>query len=450
MSKFVGPPKLCPCGKVTHLNREYPDKGYTTYCSDPCSKKYRNANKSYNVMMSDYDFLYEQRITLRKSKDQIAEELGCSHIAVNKWIKFHNLPKVRYNESNTDVLLNLRDKDFLYDIHVLQKKTNEEIAAIIGSSKATVSIWIKKHGIEANNNNDYPRARGPSKESQQIVDYIKTIYDGEVSIEVCGLLGNGLSLDILIPEFKLAIEYNGLYSHIYRPTETTYSRIKDSTYHLNKTTLCENKDIQLLHIFSSLWKEKPDIWKSMIANKLNRIPRKIFARNCVIKECLINEKNNFLDENHLQGKDRSNVKLGLYHENELVAVMTFIKSRYSKTYYWELSRFAVKTYTNVVGGFSKLLKHFRKTHPENIISYADRTYSQGKIYENNNFKKLHITPPGYYYVLKNHEVLIHRRSLQKAQLLKKLNRPELTEFELATELNYSKIFDCGMLVYGLD
>jgi len=450
MSKFIGPPRMCPCGNITHLNREYPSKGYTAYCSDACSKKYRTANKSYNIIMSDYDWLYHQRIELKKSKDQIAEELGCSHVAVNKWIKHHNLPKVRYNESNTDVLLKLRDRDLLHRLHTIEKKTCEEIADILGSSKATVSIWIKKHGIEANNINDYPRERGPSKECLQIVDYIKSIYDGEVLIEVSGLIGEGLSLDILIPEFNLAIEYNGLYSHIYRPEENTFSKIKDSTYHLKKTTLCENKGIQLLHIFSSLWKERTDIWKSMIANKINRTQRKIYARNCEIRECSVNEKNNFLDDNHLQGKDRSNIKLGLYFEDELVSVMTFIKARYSKDYYWELSRFANKTYTNVVGGFSKLLKYFRQNYTESIISYADKTYSQGKLYENNNFKKLHVTPPGYYYVLKGHEVLINRRSLQKKQLLKKLNRPDLTEFQLATELGYSKIFDCGMIAYGLD
>lgn len=450
MSEFIGPPRMCPCGNITHLNREYPSRGYTIYCSDACSKKYRSENKSFNIVMSDYDWLYHQRINLKKSKDQIAKDLGCSHVAVNKWLKYHNIPKVKYNESNTDVLLKLRDKDFLYNIHTIQKKSCEEIAELIGSSKATVSLWIKKHGIEPNNINDYPRERGTSKECFEIVNYIRSIYDGEVQLEVCGLLGSGLSLDILIPEFNLAIEYNGLYSHIYRPEETTYAKIKDSTYHLNKTTLCESNGIQLLHIFSSLWKEKPNIWKSMIANKLNKTPNKIYARNCIVKECSVNEKNNFLDENHLQGKDRSNIKLGLYFENELVGVMTFIKARYSKTYYWELSRFAIKTYTNVIGGFSKLLAYFRSKYTENIISYADRTYSQGKLYENNNFKKLHVTPPGYYYVLKGHEVLINRRSLQKKQLLKKLNRPELTEFELATELNYNKIFDCGMLVYGLD
>jgi len=51
----------------------------------------------------------------------------------------------------------------------------------------------------------------------------------------------GKEIDIYIPEYNLAIEFNGLYWHseIY----------KDKNYHLNKTEECLKNNIQLIHIF---------------------------------------------------------------------------------------------------------------------------------------------------------------------------------------------------------
>jgi hypothetical protein len=442
--------QTCPCGNLTRLDPSYPKKGYLKYCSDTCSKKYRSQDQEYNKIMSNKDWLYKQRIILKKSKEKIAEELNCSTTVVNKWLKYHEIPNVKYNESNTETLLKLRDRDFLYNLHVIGKKSCDEIATLIQSSKGTVSIWLNKHGIETNNSNDYPRKRGPSLECLEIFNYIKTIYDGDVELEVSGLLGDGLSLDILIPEFSLGIEYNGLYSHIYRPHENTFAKIKGPNYHLKKTELLEKNGIQLLHIFSSSWKEKTEIWKSIISNKLKKSNYKIYARNCVIKHVETFEKNNFLDENHLQGKDKSIIKLGLYYENELVSLMTFCKPRYNKNYVWELSRFCNKKFYNIIGGFSKLLYYFKQNFIGSIITYADRTYSNGNVYNKNGFTFLRKNAPSYYYTHKNREIMINRHSMQKKELLKKLNKPELTEYELARELGFEKIFDVGEYVFVME
>jgi len=443
-------PQICPCGNITHLNKKNNKYGYTTYCSDKCSKLYRTNNKSYNKIMSDYDWLYNNRIILKKSKDQIAEELNCSYTVVNKWLKFHNIPNIKYNESNAIIKEKINNKDLLYDLHVNNKKTCTEIAIELGSSKSTISIALNNHSIPINNCNDYPRKiNKTSIECTEVINYIKSVYDDDIQTEVHGILKNGLSLDILIPKYKLAIEYNGLYSHIYRPYNNTFATIKGRDYHITKTNLCENNDIQLLHIFSSSWKNKTDIWKSIILHKLHKTENKIYARNCTIKEIDTYTKQIFLDNNHLQGKDKSNIKLGLYYNNELVSVMTFIKSRYNNKYDWELSRYANKTYTNVIGGFSKLLKYFRSNNSGSIISYADRTYSNGLVYKNNGFEQLWINTPGYYYVNNRYDNLINRRSLQKKELLKYYNNPVLTEYELAIKLGYNKIYDCGTIAFGL-
>jgi len=438
----------CPCGNDCHMNKADKRKGYTKYCSDVCSRKYRNETKSYNTIASDYDWMYEQRITLQKSKEDIAELLGCSTSIVNKWIKIHKIPKVCFNESNAISKVYLEDRDFLYNLHVNERKTCEEIAEQIGSSKATISIWLNKHNITTNNTNTYPRKHiRVSKPCSDIVDFIKSIYSGEVIVNDRNFLGDGRELDIIVPEKKLAIEFNGIYSHIYRPEEITFSRRKDIQYHISKTEIVEEKGYQLLHIFSTSWDQKSEIWKSIIALKLGIIEERIYARNCVIRDVSVHDKRIFLDTNHLQGKDKSKYKLGLFYKEELVALITFARSRYNKSYEWELVRFAVKKNTVVIGGFTKLLSHFRKNFNGSIISYADRTYSKGDVYRNNGFTLLNINKPGYRYVDLNKNIMIHRQVCTKKELLKKCNKPNLTERQLSKELGLEIIFDCGTLAF---
>jgi hypothetical protein len=115
-------------------------------------------------------------------------------------------------------------------------------------------------------------------------------------------------------------------------------------------------------------------------------------------------------------------------------------------------RFAVLKNTQVRGGFSRLLKHFRCLHQGSIVSYADRTYSSGEVYELNDFKLVKINKPAYWYVKENSEKMLHRSSFRKSQILKKY--PELdsnmTENNMMITLGYSKIFDCGTKTYILE
>ena len=54
-------------------------------------KKYMEEQKEVLEKLESKDWLYEQRIVLKKSKEQIASELGCSITPVNKWIKIHQM-----------------------------------------------------------------------------------------------------------------------------------------------------------------------------------------------------------------------------------------------------------------------------------------------------------------------------------------------------------------------
>ena len=97
---------------------------------------------------------------------------------------------------------------------------------------------------------------------------------------------------------------------------------------------------------------------NQIRNILNKNENKIYARKCEVRQISTKDKNIFLNENHLQSQDRSTIKLGLFYENDLVSIMTFVKPRFTNKYNWELSRFCSKANYNVVGGASKLFKYF--------------------------------------------------------------------------------------------
>lgn len=249
-----------------------------------------------------------------------------------------------------------------------------------------------------------------------------------------------LELDIYIPEKKLAIEYDGIYWH---------SQINDKKYHLNKTKLCEEKGIQLIHIFENEWLTKQEIVKSRILNLLGIYQKTIYARKCEIKE--INSKTSveFQNKNHIQSSTNTKINIGLYFENELVSLMTFGKNRFSKKYQYEMVRFCSKLNYHVVGAASKLLKYFEeKYQPKSIVSYADRRWSTGNLYKKLGFKLENISEPNYWY-WKDLKFLENRIKFQKHKLkniLENFNE-NLSEYENMKNNGYKRIFDCGNLVF---
>jgi hypothetical protein len=288
---------------------------------------------------------------------------------------------------------------------------------------------------------------GTSKEECEVLDYMKTL--SNTVVQSYRIKGKS-ELDIFDPVINFGVEYNGIYWH---STNDVTAIKKFKNKHLFKTEWAIKNNIRLFQIFSDEWNDpvSRNIWKSMIAGRYN-IHKKIFARKCTIEVLDVDKTNAFLNSNHLQGKDRSSIRLGLLYEGELKCVMTFCKSRYNKSYEWELSRFCSETYTSVTGGASRLLKFFIKNfNPKSIITYANRRYSNGELYENLNFTKLRITPPNYFY-FKSGDILRSRNNFQKHLLKDKLSifDESKTEIENMFDNKYNIIYDCGNICYGLD
>lgn len=286
-----------------------------------------------------------------------------------------------------------------------------------------------------------------SSGQQEVIDYIKTLYNGPMEINTRKII-SPLELDIYLPELHLAIEYNGTYWH-------SEQAGKDKSYHVNKNFLCEQQDIHLIHIFEYQWTNNQRQVKQRLANILGSYTNKVFARKCIVREIDFNITSDFLNEYHLQGSCTSKLNLGLFYNNELISVMTFGKPRFNKDYQWELIRFCNKEGYHVIGAASKLLKYFERNYnPKSLISYANRCWSWGKhnVYKNV-LGMTYIGKSDANYVYINEEgTILPRYKAQKHKLKKLLGEENFNELLTETEnmeINgWIKSYDCGNLVFG--
>jgi hypothetical protein len=279
---------------------------------------------------------------------------------------------------------------------------------------------------------------------ENLYNFIKDNYNNEIIRSNKNII-NPYEIDIYLPDLKIGFEFNGLFWH----NENNVHK----KYHLNKTELCEQQGIQLIHIYEDDWLYKNNIIKSMILNKLGKIENKFFARKCEIKEITDNKLvRSFLDENHIQGFVGSKIKIGLFNDNELVSLMTFGNHRVNmgKTITnigeYELLRFCNKLNTNIIGGASKLFKYFIKNYnPIEITTYADRSFSQGKLYEILGFKFVGKTEPNYYYIVNG--IRKYRFNFRKDILIKDGFDSNKTEHQIMLDRKIYRIYDSGSLKY---
>lgn len=248
-------------------------------------------------------------------------------------------------------------------------------------------------------------------------------------------------IDIYIPEKKVAIEFNGIYWHSEKAGI-------EKNYHYDKWKQCQEKGIQLITVWEDDWRNKKELIKQMLSHKIGFSQQeKIYARKTVVKNINKKEADNFLDQNHIQGTVDGSTRLGLHTKDtdELIAVILFKKRNETEA---ELVRYA--TSKIVIGGFTKLLKHFEKTNEglEKIVTFADHTVSDGGLYENHGFLNDYELKPDYSYVVKNSRVHKFNYRLKRFRNDPELKWEEgLSERELAQLNNIYRIYDCGKTRY---
>jgi hypothetical protein len=334
-----------------------------------------------------------------------------------------------------DILSKINNYGWMYEQHIENKKSITEISKDINVNYEVITRSLKHFNI--------PITYYPSSSlcETQVYNFVQSITDDNIVLSDKSVI-SPKHLDIYIPAKLIAIEVNGVYWHC-------EANGKDAKYHINKTNMCNAKNVRLIHLFESEWYNKQPIVESMIRNVLGGISNKIHARKCDVIEVDSATAADFLNNNHIQGQVRGKVNIGLSYNNQLVCLMVMSKSRYSAHEY-EMYRFCSLLNHNVMGGASKLFNYFIRTYsPKTIVSYCDKRWGTGGVYTKLGFVHSHDSAPNYWYVKNGESVLQSRLKFQKHKLSKLLPifNPLLTELDNMKANKFNRIWDCGNKVF---
>jgi hypothetical protein len=225
-------------------------------------------------------------------------------------------------------------------------------------------------------------------------------------------------------------------------------------YFQSLSNLFNAQNQRIIHLWEDVYTLKQDLVHARILAMTGTFTR-LHARHCIIKRIDKPTADKFLEINHLQDTVNAKLKYGLFLKPQyierfslvvcgdkdsnvlkpkLIAVATFSGGRTMKVgermgnRSYELIRFAsLKGYV-VVGGMNKLLKKFNEEHePDDIMSYADRDWSDGRSYDKLGFLKIENTLPQTFY--------INLRTLERLPI----NR--------LTDEKYIEIFNAGSIKF---
>lgn len=246
--------------------------------------------------------------------------------------------------------------------------------------------------------------------------------------------------DICIPDRRIVIEIDPTWTHC---SEGNMYEDVDKNYHKEKSEIARRNGFHCIHIFD--W----DDWDKIIS--IIYTEHKLYARNCEIVYLDSSECDLFLQMNHLQGTvSGQSACIGLVHDEKLVEVMTFGQPRYNGNYQWELLRLATQSGYQVVGGASKLFKHFvDDIHPDSIVTYCNLSKFTGKVYEELGFKHIRNNAPNIWWCRGEKKVISNTLLNQRGydQLFGTNYGKGTSNHDLMMEHHWRPVYDCGQGVY---
>lgn len=326
---------------------------------------------------------------------------------IKKLIKTNNLEKTgfEYPSQNPEVMEKITNT-FLSKYNCKRPLQNNDILNKMYANN--LKKWNVRNTFELDSARNYKKSLG----EQYIIDFIKS-YNIDY-IENCRKTIYPKEIDIVLPYFNIAFEYNGSYWHSLKN--------KEPLYHYNKMIESKSKNINLYHIWDYQIINSDDIVKSIIKCKLDLITEKLHARKCKItaNENIIDYKE-FFNNNHIDGYIESDLYIGLKLDNKLVFSISFIKKDG-----WYINRFCSKINTIVNGGFSKILHFFKMNYLNNDFLYvfSDTSLFDGNIFNKFKFKEIDLIDDVYYvtnnyksYDIKNNNsITIQSSGIKKYQL----------------------------------
>lgn len=421
-------PCCATCGKPSMFVER---KRFSEFCSKECMFKDPKISDKRKESLKKVDKVAAKN----KRKQTMLDKYGCEYNSQRAEVK-EILTQSKIKFSNPFALERLQSYEWMFENYITNKRTLVDIGEELSVYYSTVGDYCARiHGFEIRQRTNY------SRHEVEMGNFIESLgFSHRSDRKVL----DGYEIDLYIEDKKFGIEIDGAYWHSYDRFETKEEKDK----HLNKTLIGLQKGVKIIHVLDTEWIDKKDIVKSMIKSRLG-LSEKIYARECDIRTVKKSEAREFLKDNHIQGATGSSVDIGLYHNDVLVMLMTFGPPRFNKNYSWELVRLASLKDTNIVGGASRLFKHFVESYDiENgVICYSDRRFGEGGVYQNLGFEFERSTGPGYYWTDGN--AVWSRTRFQKNKLkgLLKVFDENLSEAENMFANKYRRLWDCGSNVF---
>lgn len=242
-------------------------------------------------------------------------------------------------------------------------------------------------------------------------------------------------------------------------TEIIYLEDKEV---LSKKIKCKEQGILYIPIFydEAISKQKCEILYSMLKIRLmkkydsifdytNTEFNRFFARKLTLA-VNPNGQKKFLEENHIQGFAPCQYSLALMDGENIIQLMTFIKSRFSDKYEWELLRLATQKNSVVIGGTQRLWKAFlQNKNPQSTVSYCDLRFAdlmpEETVYTRLGFSFDGQTKSSYRWFNREYNKSLSRISTQKHKLNNLLEcfDSTLSEDQNMRNAGYIKFYDCG-------
>ena len=403
--------------------------------------------KEGNRKKRGYDYALQDPEVIAKRENSLMEKYGVKNIKQVPAIKEASYRKFEQDLKDGKTKFHLIDCELNEPYHGqynTDPETGKRTTAIKYAFKCkccgeifTDAFYTGQKNI-INCPNCYPTVNA-SKWEVDISNWLKTLGISKIENNKRGILSRKREVDILLPEYNIAIECDGLYYHnelFHKPND-----------HLEKTEGCKEKGITLIQFYEDEWLNKKDICKSIIRRYLNLSLYKENIEGCVIEEN--NEAAEFFAKNNSLTLEKvSNVSyISLIKENNIIAQISLQK----KDDKIIILNYIEKLNTKVENGFLKMVLYLRNKFKNKEIEFlVDKRFPVISEFEKilkENFSYKESQDPIYFYV--NQLTRLSVESFRKEKLPLFKNVENLEESLLIKKNKWYKIYDCGKDVFTL-
>lgn len=422
---------VCNCRTKIHPM----GRGFAKYCKEHFHEPKRG-KLAHNRKYIDKELIYDLYVNQKKPFLEIAKITGIGNVTLKKkfleyGFEMRSHAETQSMRSTTKGKYNPRikiDREELVRRYRDEKIPSRILAEEYGCDTFTIARFLAQEGVDRVHKRSYIEHK-----IHNIVDEfgIKRIINKRT------YMGNGLEIDVFLPEHNIGIEVNGIWAHSY------YSGKKHRKYHYNKFKDAESNGITLLQFWEDDINEKLDIVKSMISSRCGIVNYRYYARKCTLRDVSNRELSSFCTENHIQGApSRGTRGIGLFYNEELVSTIGYTITKDKTT----INRFCSKLNTSVVGGFTKLLK---RVPGSIIVTYSSNDISNGNLYAKSGFinTKEHTSDMWY----TDYKKILNRQKYMKKNLPHILEDydEDKTEVENMIQNGYDVIYKSGTKTWVL-